>query len=561
MQRRTFLQSSCALAAGALAPRTMAIGARRDAPSELDADVAIVGGGLGGCAAALAAARAGKRVVLTDPFPWLGGQLTSQAVPPDENRWIEEGGAPRSYRALRQHVRDYYVAHYPLSKKARKAEHLNPGGGSVSRLCAEPRAWLAALEGMLAPHVAAGRLTVLLGVEPAMTDIEGDRVRGVTLRRRQGGELDATITARVFLDATENGELLPLSGTEFVTGGEAQARTREPSAPTAARPDNNQAFTWCFAMEFRAGEDHTIDRPASYDTWRDYVPKLSPPWTGKLLSLEATHPITLAPRRFRFAPNGKDGEGPELFRYRQILDPNNFEPGALPHPVTIVNWPQNDYLLGHLLGGRRDRAAHEAAARELSLSLFYWLQTEAPRGGDKQGWKGLRLRGDLLGSTDGLALAPYVRESRRIRAEFTVCEQHVSPESRALETGEAPGDVEATPFPDSVGIGHYRIDLHPTTGGDNYLDVDCLPFQVPLGSLLPVRVENLLPAAKNIGTTHITNGAYRLHPVEWSIGEAAGTLAAFALEKGEPPRAVRAREELLAEYQKRLTDGGMILEW
>src|SRR5206468_9538617 len=66
------------------------------------------------------------------------------------------------------------------------------------------------------------------------------------------------------------------------------------------------------------------------------------------------------------------------------------------------------------------------------------------------------------------------------------------------------------------------IYLHPSSGGDNYIDVSSLPFQIPLGSLIPKRVENLLPACKNLGTTHITNGCYRLHPVEWNIGESAG---------------------------------------
>ena len=75
---------------------------------------------------------------------------------------------------------------------------------------------------------------------------------------------------------------------------------------------------------------------------------------------------------------------------------------------------------------------------------------------------------------------------------------------------------------DSVGVGSYRIDLHPSTGGDSYIDVGSVPFEIPLGALLPVRVRNLLPAAKNIGTTHITNGCHRLHPVEWSVGEVAG---------------------------------------
>src|SRR5204863_5206610 len=142
--------------------------------------------------------------------------------------------------------------------------------------------------------------------------------------------------------------------------------------------------------------------------------------------------------------------------------------------------------------------------------------------------RGLRLRPDLVGTDDGLAKAPYVRESRRIEAEFTVVEQHVGTEirRRTLKTQ----DVQAEPFADSVGVGSYRIDLHPSTGGDNYIDISSLPFQVPLGALIPRRVENLLPACKNLGTTHITNGCFRLHPVEWAIGEAAGALAAFCQE-------------------------------
>ena len=55
--------------------------------------------------------------------------------------------------------------------------------------------------------------------------------------------------------------------------------------------------------------------------------------------------------------------------------------------------------------------------------------------------------------------------------------------------------------------------LHPSTGGDNYIDISSLPFQIPLGALIPERVTNLLPACKNLGVTHITNGCYRLHPV------------------------------------------------
>jgi len=76
-----------------------------------------------------------------------------------------------------------------------------------------------------------------------------------------------------------------------------------------------------------------------------------------------------------------------------------------------------------------------------------------------------------------------------------------------------------------------------------------------------VRVDNLLPACKNLGTTRITNGAYREHATEWSIGEAAGTLAAFSLAHRQPPRAVRADATLLADFQRTLEQQGVLLAW
>ena len=114
---------------------------------------------------------------------------------------------------------------------------------------------------------------------------------------------------------------------------------------------------------------------------------------------------------------------------------------------------------------------------------------------------------------------------------------------------------------DSVGIGSYAIDLHPTSGGDNYIDFDAQPFQIPLGALVPQRVENLLPACKNIGTTHITNGCYRLHPVEWNIGESVGALAAYCLAKKTSPRAVRNDAAVLADFQAQLVAQGVPLTW
>ena len=214
-------------------------------------------------------------------------------------------------------------------------------------------------------------------------------------------------------------------------------------------------------------------------------------------------------------------------------------------------------MLGNLIGDEDQFIQHFEAGKELSLSLFYWLQTEAPRPDGGTGWPGLRLRGDIMGTVDGMAKYPYVRESRRIKALFTVKEEHVGAENRLLVSGEKTAAV----FPDSVGIGYYHIDLHPSSGGDNYIDFASLPFQIPLGSLLPQRMLNLIPANKNIGTTHITNGCYRLHPVEWSIGEAAGLLIAYALLKKTSPHSIYSQPEKIDDLQQFIRSQGVETEW
>lgn len=526
--------------------------------TELHCDVAVIGGGAGGFAAALSALRSGMRVVLTEETDWIGGQLTAQAVPPDEHPWIEMFGCTQTYRNYRNAVRDYYRANYPLTNQARERHDLNPGNGSVSRLTHEFRVSVAVLEALLTPYLGNGQLTVLLKHVPDSAITSGDRVTSVTVRQTDG-DGKRTITADYFLDATELGDLLPLVNAEYVTGAEAQSATGEMHAASVAQPANSQSFTFCFAVDLLEGEDHTIDRPAQYTFWKDYVPKLTPPWTGPLLNWTACEPKTLAPRQAYFDPNpvSRKSAGLNLWLYRRLADRANFAPGQYRSDITLVNWPQNDYWLGDLVTSTpAEKAEHLRRAKELSFSFLYWMQTDAPRPDGGHGWKGLRLRKDIVGTNDGMAKAAYIRESRRIQAEFTVLEEHVGAEMRSKK-----GLTEAETFSDSVGVGCYRIDLHPSAGGTNYVDVSSLPFQIPLGALIPRRLENLLPACKNIGTTHITNGCYRLHPVEWTIGEASGALAAYAVKNKMLPRAVRANKTSLADFQSYLQNLGFELSW
>ena len=284
------------------------------------------------------------------------------------------------------------------------------------------------------------------------------------------------------------------------------------------------------------------------------------------MGFKAPHPRTLEIVEREFIPNidddpllvdadqRKGGGDMNLWTFRRIAARRNFIPGAYQSDICFVNWPMIDYMEGTIIDvSEEEKAKHLKAAAELSYSVFYWLQTEAPRPDGGQGYRGLRLRGDVTGTEHGLAMAPYIRESRRIKAVTRVVEQDLSYSIR--------GEKGAVNYRDSIGVGMYRIDLHPSTGGDNYIDVPSCPFEIPLGSLLPQRMKNLLPAGKNIGTTHITNGCYRLHPVEWNVGEVAGMLAAYCLDRSLTPHQVQEKDTLLAEFQARLAQEGIEMRW
>ena len=516
-------------------------------------DIAVIGGGLGGTAAALAILRAGHRVILTEETVWVGGQATSQGVPPDEHRQIETCGCTALYRHYRDRVRQYYRDYYPLTDEARFRENLNPGGGSVSQICHEPKVSARVLTDLLAPYVSSGQLEILYQARPVSAVCAQNQVRAVVLETPAG---QVNLDAEWFLDATECGDLLPLTGTEYVTGRESRADTGEDHAGETADPLDMQAVTWCFAVSLEPSGHYTITKPPDYER---YSRHLSDFWPGSQLSWTYSQPVTLEPVEGCLE---KQPGKIDLFTYRKILGKESFAADYGASEITLVNWPQNDYWLGPLFDvPDEDKKRHLAGAKELSRCFLYWLQTEAPRADGGQGYPNLRPRGDVMGTDDGFAMMPYIRESRRIVPLFRVLESHVGLQMRRAALSGRTERITAAAFPDSVGIGYYRIDLHPSTGQRNYIDVESLPFQIPLGALIPVRTANLLAAGKNIGTTHITNGCYRLHAVEWNIGEAAGACAAWCLTRNMTAARLWQDRAELDMFRAHLRADGIELDW
>jgi glycine/D-amino acid oxidase-like deaminating enzyme len=501
-------------------------------------DIVIIGASFCGVAAALAAAaERNVRVVLLEATDWVGGQATAQGV----TRWDEASVellattcGTKSYRNLRHAIGQFYHDNATLSAYGKSQTNFNPGFAQTNfPLSVDPSVTSRVLHTLV--DALSGWLDLRLNTSIASVDAANGSVQRVTTT---SGD---TYTAKVFLDATDLGDLLPLAGLPWKIGAEAHADTLEPAAPAVEHREWIQPITVPIAIERRDGENHTIAKPANYDeiarTQRFHV--VDGDINGVLRPLP---------------PAGQES----VFGYRQYIDARNFADPDYAHDRTTLNVGSNDYMAATLPSGdpARDRQIYEGA-RDASIAFLYWLQTDAPRDGeDGTGFPELAVRTDAFGTQDGCAPQAYIRESRRIDAEERVLQQDIA------KAGFPQGTPRARLFPKSCGIGTYGIDIHAASGpGTPWLAFETLPFQIPLGALLPKQLDNFVAACKNIGATHLTSGAYRVHPVEWAIGEAAGVLAAFAVRQNVTPKDVWRQDDRCTTYQYRLLARGIPIYW
>ncbi len=526
------------------AVRTLDHGA---AAKRFESDVLIAGGGLSGVAAALAASRRGHSVCLLEETDWLGGQATSQGVSAlDEHPDIEAFGGTRSYYHLRESIRDRYRS---LASERSAAEPFNPGRCWVSGIAFEPIVAIRALEEMLRPAIASATLRVFLRTKVVAADVHDDRLQVIrALNLDDGTALEFEFT--YVIDATELGDLLPLSGAEYVLGAETIADTGEPSAqPEEPHPHCIQSCTYTFALERRPEhEHHAIARPTKYEHYRDNQPyDLRIDVHGGEIYGEESGWLHYA------MFDTMDGTKGGLWHYRRLVDAARFR-DHYDNDITMFNWPGIDYRDEPLVDKTpEDLAFALQDAKRVSLGFLHWLQTEVPDPFGANGFPYLKLRPDVMGTTDGLSKHPYIRESRRILPVKRIVEHDVAV---AHQAGPRARHCE-----DSVGVGWYPIDIHQAGEGDVGVSTRTKPFQIPMGALIPVRLQNLVAASKNIGTTHITNGCYRLHPVEWNIGEAAGTLVSCGLRTGASPQMIHSDPGLRRSVQTALLDDGIPLAW
>ena len=321
-----------------------------------------------------------------------------------------------------------------------------------------------------------------------------------------------TLQARMFIDATDTGDLLRLAQLPYRLGKEAASEFDEPDAPPTADPLDQQPCTHVLALRRTRTPGPVAPARPAYAAWRTHR---SPHFQHLLFS-----PHLPGRGRGESASLPFEAEGATLdwWRYRRVVSGAQWANGR--DDVTLVNWAQNDYAVLPLLDGPLPQPEVETAARELSLCLclLHWLQTEAPRSidddegqGGGHGFPEWQPATDLLGTHDGLAQQTYVRESRRIIAHTALTQRDLLRPPQPAATGAA----------DAVGIGAYNLDIHPTCVSGHGVNASVMPFVLPLGAFIPLHADDLLPACKNLGVTHLASACTRVHPVEHGLSARA----------------------------------------
>ncbi|MGK7915995.1 MAG: FAD-dependent oxidoreductase [Prochloraceae cyanobacterium] len=445
---------------------------------KITTEVLVVGGGTGGTAAAIQAARCGVQTIIVSEFPWLGGMLTSAGVAaPDGNELAAfQTGLWGAYlQALRQK---------------------QPGGldnGWVSMFTYHPSIgaeifadWVKQLP----------NLKWISGKTPLAVLRQGNKITGVRFDR-------LVIEAQITLDATELGDLLALGEVPHRWGWELQQQFNEPSAPVSFNELTDryrvQVPTWVVILE-------------------DY---------GKSAQAATIPPSSLSPLPFVGA---WDNYGAEKFL--------NY--GRLPEGLLMINWPQNgnDYGEGleRIVESEASRQQFLQEAYYHSQNFAHFIQTQLGRR------YGLAKNVFPHSLGDGAyALHPYYRESRRLQGQLTVTEKDILPipggRVAALPV-TAEGKVTSIAVGNYANDHHYpgvEFPLEPKSirWGGRWTGT---PFTIPYSALVPASVEGLLVGEKNISVSHIANGSTRLQPVVMNLGQAAGMAAALCIELNFQPQ-------------------------
>jgi hypothetical protein len=400
----------------------------------------------------------------------------------------------------------------------------------------------------------------------------------------------------IVIDATETGELVALADVPYRVGIDPRS-SRNPSSPTTTGdPYCTQGFTYTFAME-RTAEARSQEKPSFYKQYEPYYGYDPDPKRANFEYVFTYRRIWNPPttQQAKAGPFTLPASKPGSISMQNWVWGNDYRPGTAQDNLIYTREQLQEtgqLASGGWLGGLRTDALRKG--EEIALGYYYWLvagttdslltPSQKQPEPNHQLLKGLE---SPMGTAHGLSKYPYIRETRRIIGRptlsqpegFSITEIDISaanfqdeyyrnlPEQTyrnlwtglaGLKTGEViiqgtpPEEIQrrtrSTLYPDAVGIAQYAIDFHPCmelspperSGNREYPGVrqahgQAYPAQIPLRAMIPQKINNLLVAGKSIATSYSAAAMYRVHAYEWSVGAAAGTVAAFTLSKGLLP--------------------------
>jgi hypothetical protein len=395
------------------------------------------------------------------------------------------------------------------------------------------------------------------------------------------------------IDSTETGEIIALADVPYRLGLDPRSYLNPSSPVTENDAYCTQGFTYTFAME-QTPEPQPQKKPSFYDRYLPYYSSDPKPNLAnfdtiftyrRILSAESENPKRNA---FGVSPM-KAGD----ISMQNWVWGNDYRPGT--SQDNLIYSRAQLQQLGQLesngwMGGLR--AETLKSGEEIALGFYYWLVAGTTDSQQKTDWKKPFPNHRLLtgfdspmGTLHGLSKYPYIRESRRIigrpsygypegfsmseidvsRVDFSteVYRENLSTETyrnlwnalaglgstSAIKNNTAPNQISrrtrSTIYPDAIGISQYQLDFHPClteypvekAGNTERAGVRnghgaAFPGQIPLRSLIPQKIDNLIVSGKNIAFSYIVAAGYRVHSYEWSVGAAAATTASFALSEG-----------------------------
>jgi hypothetical protein len=574
-------------------------------PKEIwECEVVVVGGTLGGVAAASQSMQSGATTCLIELSPWLGGQVSSQGVSAiDESVAMQtrDNYAP-SWVAFKQLIQQQLVELPSWTGLSSPQPVTNLNSCWVGNLCFPPKAGAGAVQQLLEKAIASSpesRWATSTAFKGAEFDVTGQEITAIYGVRRvprnpdhvplgqpsiewpQWYSWDANDTftkvpirlqppdgkRMIVIDATDTGEVVGWARIPYRLGSESKDTTGERHAPRKDNPQCTQAFTFPFALGI------VDDGGASLSA----LSQIQPMYTRR------EHEQDYHLGKFSMF----DGGG--LFDYRRIVSTTLGNPkveAAAPGDITMVNWNRgNDWVWmdpplilteeelittgqhANWMGGVSFRALKHA---EEHAQLFAeWLIKNESQPGLPLTY--LTGRDAPMGTISGLSMAPYIREGRRILGRSAYGQDAFMMHEADIRADMSDGrDFSST----VVGITHYRVDIHgcryrdqrpsyEASGAPTHDDNLIKPTYIPLESLIPQGVDNLLVGGKGIAVSHIVNASTRIHYGEWIIGSAAGATAGWLATESDldllPVDIIP--NQLMPDLQKHMVEQGLRLDW